>query len=113
VKDFVQRRWYDFRLGHSTYLVFLLSFSNFVLIFHRLLLEKIGVEMRLWLFGALFLCLYVPVAVLVGWWHRKHQIRVDSVATGLENPLFMSLLHDVEEIKQMLIEKESKREEVT
>ena len=37
----LRRRWLDFRFGHSIYLIFALSFINFILIFHRLLIERI------------------------------------------------------------------------
>jgi len=39
--SWMRRRWYDFRLGHSVYLIFALTFLNFVLIFHRLLIERV------------------------------------------------------------------------
>ena len=33
-------RWYEFRMGHSTYLIFLLTFTNFILISYRFLSIK-------------------------------------------------------------------------
>ena len=33
-----RRRWYDFRQGHGMYLVFAMTFTNFVLIFYNITL---------------------------------------------------------------------------
>lgn len=37
-----RRRWWEFRQGHSVYLIFVLTFVNFILIAYRLLIEKIA-----------------------------------------------------------------------
>jgi len=85
-----RRRWQDFRFGHSIYLIFALTFSNFVLIFHRLLIERVDylneIFSELWMFVLAFVVLYIPIAIGVGAWHRKTQIRVESEQTGLNNP---------------------------
>lgn len=76
-----RRRWHDFRLGHSTYLIFILTFSNFILISHRLLIERVPVLEQLfsdlWIFALVFVLAYIPVAVLVGVWHRRTQFKID------------------------------------
>lgn len=78
-------------MGHSIYLIFLMSFANFMLIFHRLLIERVewldNLFGDLWLFGILFVFLYVPVAIVVGAWHRRTQIKVDSDVHILQSPL--------------------------
>ena len=85
-----RRRWFDFRLGHSVYLIFLLSFSNFILIFHRLLIERIeflnDIFSELWMFIILFVGIYIPVSIVVGAWHRKTQIKVENEQALLNNP---------------------------
>ena len=85
-----RRRWFDFRLGHSVYLIFLLSFSNFILIFHRLLIERIEflneIFSELWMFLILFVGIYIPVSIVVGAWHRKTQIKVEKEQELLNNP---------------------------
>lgn len=89
--SWVRRRWLDFRMGHSIYLIFLMSFANFMLIFHRLLIERVewlnNLLGELWVFGVLFVFLYVPVAIVVGAWHRKTQIKVETVVQLLQSPL--------------------------
>jgi len=41
--SWMRRRWFDFRQGHSVYLIFALTFANFILIFYRLLIERVEV----------------------------------------------------------------------
>ena len=88
--DWFRRRWFDFRLGHSVYLIFLLSFSNFILIFHRLLIERVeflnGIFSELWMFIVLFVVVYFPIAIIVGAWHRKTQIKIENEQALLNNP---------------------------
>ena len=89
--SWARRRWYDFRMGHSIYLVFMMSFANFILIFHRLLIERVDwlneILGDLWMFVALFVFLYVPVAVVVGAWHRRNQIKVETEVALMQSPL--------------------------
>ena len=89
--SWARHRWYDFRMGHSIYLVFMMSFANFILIFHRLLIERVDwlneLLGDLWMFVALFVFLYVPVAVVVGAWHRRNQIKVETAVAMMQSPL--------------------------
>ncbi len=78
----LRRRWFDFRTGHSTYLIFLLAFGNFVLIFYRLLVEQVSwiqaIFPSLWIFILVFVIVYIPLSIAIGVWHRKTQLRVES-----------------------------------
>ena len=88
--NWFRKRWFDFRLGHSVYLIFLLSFSNFILIFHRLLIERVdfldNIFSELWMFIVLFIVIYFPIAIVVGAWHRKTQIKIENEQALLNNP---------------------------
>ena len=102
----MHRRWFDFRQGHSLYLIFLLSFSNFVLIFHRLLIERIPfldkILSELWVFALIFILFYIPVAILIGTWHRRNQIKIETDVTFRQYPTLarmFRLLIDMEEGK--------------
>ena len=90
-ETWVRRRWYDFRQGHGMYLVFAMSFVNFVLIFYRLLIEQIDflgdLFSNLWIFLVIFLALYIPMAVLIGNWHRKTQMRIEHEQSMKQSPL--------------------------
>lgn len=73
------------------YLIFAMSFANFVLIFYRLLIEKIKplevVFSHLWMFLVAFLVAYIPLAIAIGYWHRKTQMKVESEQSMRQNPL--------------------------
>lgn len=102
-QGWIKRRWYDFRNGHGIYLIFALTFSNFVLIFYRLLIERIPfldeIFTDLWLFMIIFVLIYVPVAVLIGHWHKKTQMRVETEVITRQNPLFAKFIRIIIDIQ--------------
>ena len=118
--NWLRRRWFDFRLGHSVYLIFILSFSNFILIFHRLLIERVDFLdeffSELWVFVLIFVVLYFPISIAVGAWHRKTQIKVENEQALLNNP-FMArnfrMMIDIMEGKASKEEIEQFREFLT
>jgi len=109
--QFLRRRWMDFRVGHSVYLIFLLTFANFVLIFHRLLIERVEVLdeifSELWLFGIIFILFYIPVAIFIGLWHRRTQLRVETDLTFRNFPVMAKSFRI---LVDLLEEKASKQE---
>lgn len=70
LRVFIQRAWYYFRLGYSTYLSFLLGFVNFLILIHNFIVGKIlglgFMETSLILTTVIF-----PIAVFIGWLHMK------------------------------------------
>jgi uncharacterized protein YneF (UPF0154 family) len=68
-----------------------MTFTNFVLIFYRLLIEQIefleNVITNLWIFVVIFLSVYIPVAILNGNWHRKTQMKIEHEQAMKQNPL--------------------------
>lgn len=111
-KTWVRRRWHDFRLGHSIYLIFMLSFSNFILIFYRFFIEKIDFLQdafsNLWTFALVFILLYIPVALAVGAWHRRTQIKIEQEQILLNNPFLATNFRMLVDI----IEKRASKEEI-
>ena len=75
LKTFLSRMWLYFRVGHSTYLVFIISFANFIVIFYRFFIQYIPllseIFFNLTIFAVAFFIIYVPVSILVGWSHYK------------------------------------------
>ena len=124
-ESWIRRRWWEFRQGHSIYLIFLLTFMNFILISYRLLIERITIFKELipdlWIFALLFIVVYLPAAVLIGYWHRKTQWKVELAIKQLENPvnakMFRTILDvqtgkasekEVKEFREFLTKIESK-----
>jgi hypothetical protein len=87
--NFFRKRWLDFRNGHSIYLAFLLNMVNFVLITYNFAIKNVAglhdLIGSVASFAVLFAALYVPAAMLIGYWHRRHQYRVENETLLAEN----------------------------
>jgi len=87
--DWFRRRWLDFRNGHSIYLVFAMTFANFITIQYQLLIDKLplsaGIFSSIWIFAITFILFYVPLSIILGFWHRKSQWKVEQDALFREN----------------------------
>ena len=99
----LRRRWVEFRWGHSTYLAFLLSGVNFILIVYRMLIEQVPILQmifyRLHIFVFVFVILYPPLAILIGRWHRKKQLAIDTSLTAEHNPYAMEMVERLRRIE--------------
>ena len=85
---FLKRRWLDFRNGHSIYLVFILSIVNFILIVYNFAIVKLPIVsdfINLPIFVSIFFFTYIPIAILIGYWHRRNQYAVENEALLQEN----------------------------
>ena len=102
-QGWIRRRWWEFRQGHSTYLIFLLTFMNFVLIAYRLLIERIPFIQelfpQLWIFVLTFVLVYIPLSIIIGNWHRRTQLRVETTINVLENPLLARMFRTMLDIQ--------------
>jgi len=89
--NWTRRRWLDFRNGHSIYLIFLMTFANFVTIQYGLLIDQVpylkSLFETIWIFAVIFVSAYVPIAIVIGYWHRKTQWRVEQQALFKENEI--------------------------
>jgi len=92
----MRRRWYDFRMGHTLYLIFILSFANFILISHRLLIERVPILneffSNLWYFAIIFVLAYIPISMAIGIWHRRTQLRIEQDIVTRQNPFLAKTL---------------------
>ena len=102
-QGWVRRRWWEFRAGHSVYLIFVLTFINFILIAYRLLIEKIPMFQDLFpnlsIFVLLFLGFYIPTAIIIGFWHRKTQLKVETTLTMQQNPVFAKMIRTILDVQ--------------
>ncbi len=102
-QGWVRRRWWEFRAGHSVYLIFVLTFINFILIAYRLLIEKIPMFQdlipNLSIFVLLFLGFYIPTAIIIGFWHRKTQLKVETTLTMQQNPVFAKMIRTILDVQ--------------
>ena len=102
-QGWIRRRWWEFRAGHSVYLIFVLTFINFILIAYRLLIEKIpmlqDVIPNLSMFILLFLGFYIPTAIIIGFWHRKTQLKVETTLNMQQNPMFAKMIRTILDVQ--------------
>ena len=102
-QGWVRKRWWEFRAGHSVYLIFVLTFINFILIAYRLLIEKIPMFQdlipNLSIFVLLFLGFYIPTAIIIGFWHRKTQLKVETTLTMQQNPVFAKMIRSILDVQ--------------
>ena len=102
-QGWIRRRWWEFRAGHSVYLIFVLTFINFILIAYRLLIEKIPMFQdlipNLSIFVLLFLGFYIPTAIIIGFCHRKTQLKVETTLTMQQNPVFAKMIRTILDVQ--------------
>ena len=89
--NWLRRRWLDFRNGHSIYLIFLMTFANFVTIQYQLLLQRVpaihSLNINIWIFALIFVAIYIPLGMIIGYWHRKNQFSVEAEALFNQNQI--------------------------
>jgi hypothetical protein len=66
-----------------------MTFANFITIQYALLIDKIPIVgsafNNIWTFAILFVIVYVPLGMIIGYWHRKSQWKVEQEAMFREN----------------------------
>lgn len=115
-QNWFKRRWLDFRLGHSTYLIFAMGFANFIVIQYRLLIEYIPVFQdafsTMWVFALIFIVSYIPVAMIIGHWHRKTQLKIEQAIYSEQNPYTHMIFEEFRKIREELHEISKKVDEI-
>jgi len=112
-------------MGTSAYLLIVFTFLNFILITYRYLLEEdpmiVELISNLWVFGLIFLIAYIPISIIIGFWHRKTQLSVETTIQQKETPFFCKMMRvlldattgkaskeEIEEFRKMLLDIEKK-----
>ena len=66
-----------------------MTFANFITIQYQLLIDKLplsaGIFSSIWIFAITFILFYVPMSIILGYWHRKSQWKVEQDALFREN----------------------------
>ena len=113
-KKWMRRRWFDFRMGHSLYLIFAMTFANFIVIQYRLLIERLpsfqDILINLWIFAIIFAVIYVPTAIGIGHWHNKNQLRIEATIMAEQNPYVQMMLRELKGISKEVKELNRKLE---
>lgn len=89
-QHWIKRRFYDFRNGHGTYLIYFISFMQFVIVSYSLYisghpsLTAIFPTVYHWI--VIFLATYLPAAILIGHLHLKKQLPTEAKQNTEANP---------------------------
>ena len=112
--NFFRIRWLDFRQGHGIYLAFFIYFADTILIQYNLLIDRLPfldpfLGANIIGFAIIFIALYVPLAIIIGYWHRKSQWTVEVEALFKENKVgAMMWLFVIDLVEGRIDEKEKK-----
>lgn len=112
--NFFRIRWLDFRQGHGIYLAFFIYFADTILIQYNLLIDRLSfldpfLGANITGFAIIFIALYVPLAIIIGYWHRKSQWTVEVEALFKENKVgAMMWLFVIDLVEGKINEKEKK-----
>ena len=112
--NFFRIRWLDFRQGHGIYLAFFIYFADTILIQYNLLIDRLPfldpfLGANIIGFAIIFMALYVPLAIIIGYWHRKSQWTVEVEALFKENKVgAMMWLFVIDLVEGKINEKEKK-----
>jgi hypothetical protein len=112
--NFFTIRWLDFRHGQGIYLGFFIYFADTILIQYALLIQKFPfldplLGANIIGFAIIFIALYVPIAIIIGYWHRKSQWTVEVEALFKENKVgAMMWLFVIDLVEGKINEKEKK-----
>jgi len=110
VRKWLERRFWDFRYGHGTYLAYAIGLFNFIVVNYYLLISNVRFLSRLfpslWIFAVVFASAYFPTAIVVGWLvYRKRQFKTDTEVAALENPYrFKSVVPSKETVLALPLE---------
>ena len=88
--------WLDGRIGHTTYLMFFLTFVNFIIISFNFLIEDNTILQEIipsmWIFTIIFIVTYIPISILIGRWHRYTQVRTEHSILIESNPTLATMI---------------------
>ena len=95
--------WFDGRIGHTTYLMFFLTFVNFIIIAFNFLIEGNSIFEKIipymWLFSIIFVLLYVPISILIGRWHKNTQLSTEMDILVNTNPILARMVRTLLDVQ--------------
>ena len=95
--------WLDGRIGHTTYLMFFLTFTNFIIISFNFLIEGNSLFdeflSHMWDFSLIFIAIYVPISIFIGRWHRKTQLSTEMDILIESNPILATMIRTLLDVQ--------------
>ncbi len=95
--------WLDGRIGHTTYLMFFLTFTNFIIISFNFLIEGNSLLdeflSHMWEFSLIFIAMYIPISIFIGRWHRKTQLSTEMDILIESNPILATMIRTLLDVQ--------------
>lgn len=102
----VRRRWLDLRSGHTVYLAFILGMMNFIILSYALALERVPflnqIFSSMWMWAVFYILVYIPAAMVIGYFHRHGQLPAEQVEHTLRNPVTIFQLKRLDELAEAI-----------
>ena len=76
--NWLNERWLEYRLG-NVYVNIVLSVVNFLILSYNFIFKFYTDSMVV--FGILFVMVYIPITIVVGYFHRTRQQEIDTTIT--------------------------------
>ena len=54
---------------------------------------------ELWIFALIFISVYIPAAILIGVWHRRTQLRVETTLVNQQNPVLAKMIRTLLDVQ--------------
>lgn len=87
---FMRRRFLDFKNGHGGYLIYFISFVQFIIVSYSLYISGhpslVAVFPTVYHWIGFFLASYLPLAVIIGHLHLKKQVPTEAKQATQANP---------------------------
>ena len=94
-KNLIRKFLFDGRIGHSNYLMLILSLVNFILISYNFLVEGNDffndLFQNLTVFTIILIILYIPISTLFGRWHTFYQLNIEWEMKMFEDPVIAKM----------------------
>lgn len=109
------RIWVYFHRGHGVWLAFILSFLNFIAIQYTQIIERVPflkmIFPQLTVFFLLFVLVYGPLAILIGWYdYRRGSIPTSSRLSAKASPFYRDVAKALILLSEDTVSKEKVRE---
>ncbi len=91
--------------GHSQWLFMPMWSINIIIIWYQLFFQQFNIFENIYLFGILFVSLYIPMAVLVGSWDYKKaggNFQTEQLLAKQRSPVLKELFDRLDRIEKKL-----------
>ena len=94
--EWIGRRWFEMRIGYSTYLAFTFGFANFIMLLHGL--TDWFRDYPLHWFGIAMIAVIIPASVVIVYHHNRTQQKTESRNLAHLHPYINTIIPNSKEV---------------